>query len=66
MNENKKPTYKQIKFLMAIEEELDIKCEGKTRQEVSEFISKNIDKYQMSKELRDDDCEEYDLNYGNR
>lgn len=40
-----KPSYKQIKFLMAIEESLDIGCEGTSRKEVSDFISKHIDEF---------------------
>lgn len=44
-----KPSYKQIKFLMAIERELDIRCEGKTKKEVSDFISTHIDEFNHSK-----------------
>jgi len=46
---NDKPTYKQVKFLMAIEKELDVRCEGTTKKEVSEFISKHIDEFNHSK-----------------
>jgi len=47
--DKEKPTYKQIKFLMAIEKELDIRCEGTTKEEVSKFISKHIDEFNHSK-----------------
>jgi hypothetical protein len=49
---DEKPTYKQIKFLMAIEERLDIRCEGKTRKEVSEFISKHIEEFKAKDEYQ--------------
>ena len=46
--DNDKPTYKQIKLLMAIEKELDVRCEGISKKEVSEFISKYIDEFNHS------------------
>jgi hypothetical protein len=52
-----KPTYKQIKFLMAIEEKLNIRCEGTSKKEVSDFISKHIDEFNHVKSNHKD---EYD------
>ena len=57
---NSKPSYKQIKFLLAIENDLEIKCEGITRKEGSDFISKNIDAFYESKEKNSEDLDSYE------
>jgi len=44
-----RPTYKQIKFLMAIERELDIRCEGASKKAVSDFISEHVNEFYHSK-----------------
>jgi hypothetical protein len=42
-----KPTEKQLNFIKSIEKTLHIKFDGKTKEEARQFISDNVDKFNI-------------------